>query len=280
MSKKAFWVLGFFLWSADILAQGRGDMEEEDGAEQQENAGRQPGSKKRGPRGQDWGVVGGKTLGGGSFAIEGGMEGAFAYLGSIANRSYEDDRIGFRAGFSYGLFSGLDLGLRFTFNLGWGEIQDYYRGYTYVRTTPTDTVPGVKVQALLKVGFFDTGFLSLAMKVEPGFLADFYSGNTVMGLALPVGFQLGLALSRRVSLGILLDMPMVLEFGKQGRKDSFLLPILLGAGVDIFFTPNFLLHAALTMGPAINVVGSAWQSVHGGDVVFVAEVKSGISYRF
>ncbi|MCL2178029.1 MAG: hypothetical protein FWC28_09000 [Proteobacteria bacterium] len=250
MSKKAFWVLGLFLWNAEVLAH------------------------------QEWGVEGGKTVGAGSLAFEGGFEGAFTHLGSIRNESFSDNTVGIRAGFSYGALSGLDLGLRFTLNFGWGEIDQYYRNSYYYSTTSSDVTTGIKAQVLLKVGFFDTGFLSFAMKVEPGFLADFYSKDTVMGLALPVGFQLGLAFSDRVGVGILLDLPMVLEFGKKGVKNSFLLPILMGAGVDVFFTSNFLIHAALTMGPAINVAGDGWKNVHGGNVIFVAEVKTGIAFRF
>jgi hypothetical protein len=163
---------------------------------------------------------------------------------------------GLHTGLAYGVHSKVDLGLRFSFN--WG-----------VEGSVKSIHPGIKLQALLKGNLFDNGFLSFALKFEPGFLAYFFPGNSTWGFAFPLGAQLGLAVARAVVVGIHLEVPMFLTFGSGG---SLQVPLLVGGGVEYFFTSKFLANFILKMGPSFNTSG--------GGAIFVMEAKLGVAYRF
>ncbi|MCL2258338.1 MAG: hypothetical protein FWC28_09005 [Proteobacteria bacterium] len=216
MNKKVLWVLGLFLWQAEVLAEG-----------------------------QKWSTVGGKTVGRAA-VIDAGVGWP-----------------GLHMGLAYGVHTRVDIGFRFSFNWGVeGSVRSIY--------------PGIKLQALLKGNVFDNGFLSFALKFEPGFLAYFYSGRSIfhsgrsmLGFALPLGAQLGLAVAKPVIIGIHLELPMFLTFGEWG---TFQIPLLMGGGVEYFFTPKFLVNFVLKMGPSFNT--------DGGGTIFVMEAKLGVAYRF
>ncbi|MCL2314071.1 MAG: hypothetical protein FWC28_02305 [Proteobacteria bacterium] len=249
MSPKVLWILGFFLWHAEVLAQEEG---------------------VRNTEWQKWSVVGGKTIGAGFWVFEGGLENTYSGESFL----YSDKSSGVRAGFSYGASSKLDLGLRFTFSLGWGD------DYRFNSSSPKLLSRDFKIQALFKIGFVNTGFFSFSMKIEPGFHADFFEGTTVLGFALPVNLQLSWAISRRINLSFLLDSTLIRSDFERGyrHRSCVSIFILMGAGLEIFFTPNFLLHAAVTLGPA----GSAgtFRSDGGANIFFATEAKAGLAYRF
>jgi hypothetical protein len=188
---------------------------------------------------QKWSIVGGKTIGQGAVAIDAGVGWP-----------------GLHAGLAYGVLSKVDFGMRFSFN--WG-----------VEGSVRSVHPGLKLQGLTKVGLFDNGFLSFALKFEPGFLTYFYSGHTMWGFAFPVGAQLGLVVAPPIVVGIHLELPMFLTFG---RGSSLQIPLLMGGGVEYFFNSRFLADFVLKMGPSFNS--------RGGSAIFVMEAKVGIAYRF
>ena len=210
MNKKALWVVGLFLWQAEVLAEGH-----------------------------SWSTVGGKTVGRGAAAIDAGVGWP-----------------GLHAGVAYGVFPAIDFGLRFSFN--WG-----------VEGSVRSVHPGIKFQGLMKAKLYDNGFLSFALKFEPGFLTYFSSGSSMLGFAFPVGAQLGLAVGGPLALGIHLDVPMFLTFGEGSH---FQIPLLMGGGVEYFFNSRFLANFVLKMGPSF--------STGGGGAIFVMEAKIGVAYRF
>lgn len=210
-------------------------------------------------------------------AIEVGLEGILSHLGGFWSQKHLSNTYGLRAGFSHGVLGNLDLGFRFFLDFGWGGIE---RGQADNISYANALLTSVKLQAFLEAKLFDTGFLSLAFKFEPGVWVDFCTGETTIGLEIPVGMQLGLAFSQRVRMGIFLEVPMLLEFGKKAAGNSLLIPILMGAGVDILFTPRFLLNVSLAMGPAMHVVGEAWKNSDEEEVVFAAEAKVGVAFLF
>ena len=186
-----------------------------------------------------WSTVGGKTVGRGAAAIDAGIGWPGLHVGT-----------------AYGVLSKADMGVRFSFN--WG-----------VEGAVKSMHPGIKFQGLLKANLYDKGGLSFALKLEPGFLAYFYSNTTLFGFAFPLGMQLGIAAAAPLVLGIHLDVPMFVTFGSGG---SFHIPLLMGGGVEYFFSPKFLVNFILKMGPMFNTSG--------GGAVFAMEAKVGIAYRF
>lgn len=189
--------------------------------------------------GQTWSVVGARTIapGGNLFTAEAGYPGvAVAY--------------------QRGILSGLNLGGRVGFMYGLDGL---------VR----DVVPGLKVQALLKFRFYDSGRISLGVTFEPGFfIGDSYLQGTRGGLNLPVGFRLGIAASSALAIGIQIELPMWVEFGRFG---GFNVPILSGGGAEYFITSNLVLFAKVRVGPIIRTGRST-------EAGFDASV--GMGYRF
>jgi len=210
MNKKVLWVLGLFLWQAEVLAETRA-----------------------------FSTVGGKTVGRRAAAMDFGVGWPGAH-----------------AGLAYGVLSKMDFGLRFSFN--WG-----------VEGSVKSVHPGMKLQGLLKAQLYDDGFLSFGLKFEPGFLSYFYSGSSLWGFTFPIGAQLGWVAADPIVVGIHVDMPMYLTFG---RGSSLHIPLLMGGGMEYFFTSSLLMNFVLKMGPSFNT--------QGGGAIFVMEAKVGLAYRF
>ncbi len=187
---------------------------------------------------QSWSVVGPKTVASGSNVLEatlGFPAVSVGYLRGVA----PNINLGARVGFTYGL-----------------------EGLT------RDIIPGFKAQALLKWQFFDEGKLSLGLTFEPGpFVSSQFSAARV-GFSIPVGLRLGIAASSALSVAVLLDLPMWVEFGRFG---GFNLPILTGAGVEYFITSQFLGFFRARIGPTLRTNRLA-------ELTFEGSV--GVGYRF
>jgi len=189
---------------------------------------------------QPWSTVGGHTVGQGATAIDAGLGWP-----------------GLHVGLAHGVLSNIDFGVRLSFN--WG-----------VEGSVKHVHPGVKLQGLLKAKLFDDGFLSFALKFEPGFLAYFRSNNNSMwGFALPVGAHLGLVAAKPLLVGIHVDMPMLITFGRGSR---FYVPLLMGGGVEYFFNSKLAANFILRLGPSFDT--------RSGSALFVMDAKIGIAYRF
>lgn len=189
--------------------------------------------------GQSWSVIGARTVAPGAnlFTAEAGYPGI-----SVA--------------YQRGIISGLNLGGRVGFMYGLDGL---------VR----EAVPGLKVQALLKFRFYDAGRISLGVTFEPGFfIGDSYLQGTRGGLNLPIGFRLGIAASSALAIGIQIEVPMWVEFGRFG---GFNAPILSGGGAEYFLTSNLTLFAKVRVGPIIRT-GRATEAGFDASV--------GVGYRF
>ncbi len=189
--------------------------------------------------GQTWSVVGARTIAPGANLVTG-------ELGYPA----------ISASYVRGVVPGLNLGARVGFIYG-------------LEGLLTDTVPGLKAQALLKFRFYDSGRLSLGVTFEPGFfVGDSYLQGTRGGINLPVGFRLGIAASSALAIGIQVELPMWFEFGAFG---GFNLPILSGGGVEYFLTSSFAVYAKARIGPTIRT---------GRPTQVAFDAGAGVAYRF
>jgi len=190
-------------------------------------------------QGQAWSALGGKTLAPGSNQLE-------ADVGYPA----------ISASFLRGVAPGFNVGARLGFVYG-------------VEGMVRESGPGFKAQALLKVRLLDNGQVSIGVVFEPGFFTySSYLQGARVGLALPVGFRLGIAASSALAIGIHVDVPMWVEFGQFG---GFNLPILTGGGVEYFITSELAVFARVRVGPTIRTLRPA-------EVTFDAAV--GIAWRF
>lgn len=190
--------------------------------------------------GQSWSVVGPKTLAPGANVLE-------------ASAGYPAISVGFLRGVS----PGMNVGARLGFVYG---VEGMFR----------EAAPGFKAQGLFKLRLLDSGLISLGLTLEPGVLyyASFLQGPRV-GLTLPVGFRLGIAASSAISVAVLVELPMWVEFGQFG---GFNLPILTGGGVEYFITSQLAAFVRARIGPTIRTTGRPAEVTFDGCV--------GIGYRF
>ena len=159
---------------------------------------------------------------------------------SRTNRDTGPSRVArFSATLLHGLAPALDLGAKLTFNYGEEGIV-------------TQIVPGIKVQAVARVTFFDNEKLNLGMRFEPGPLVYFTSFETTAGLALPVGLQLGISLSSAFLLSVGVDAPVFRTFGAAG---GWVFPILFGGGLEYFVAPDLAATFKVEIGPAVDTRG-------------------------
>lgn len=143
---------------------------------------------------------------------------------------------GLSAGYLRGVAPGLNLGVRLSFTYG-------------VEGLIRSVVPGLKLQGLLKVRFFDTERVSLGLTFEPGpFFASPYGTITRGGFSLPIGLRLGVAASSAFGLALLVEAPLWVEFGPSG---GFNAPILTGVGLEYFVTSKVGLFFRTRLGPTV-----------------------------
>ncbi len=189
--------------------------------------------------GQAWSAIGPKTVAQGSNVIEGS-------LGYSA----------ISASYLRGFVPGLNLGVRLGFVYG---VEGMFR----------EPSPGFKGQLLLKWRFLESGRVSLGLTFEPGvFTYGSYLQGSRTGLSLPIGLRLGIAASSALSVAVLVDLPMWVEFGTFG---GFNFPILTGGGAEYFITSQFAVFARARIGPTLRTLRPA-------EVTFDASV--GVAYRF
>jgi hypothetical protein len=189
--------------------------------------------------GQPWSAIGPRTVAPGSNVVE----------GSVGYPAIS-------ASYLRGVAPGLNVGGRLGFVYG-------------VEGMLRESAPGFKAQALLKWRFFDEGRLSLGLTFEPGIFThrSFLQGDRT-ALALPVGVRLGIGASSALSIAVLVDFPMWIEFGQFG---GFNLPILTGGGAEYFITSQLAVFARARIGPTIRTLRPA-------EVTFDASL--GVAYRF
>jgi hypothetical protein len=192
-----------------------------------------------GPTG--WSTLSGKTIGAGQTAI-------LAQLGWP----------GFSATLLHGVAPAMDLGGRLTFNYGEEGIV-------------TQVVPGIRLQGVARLTFFDNGKLNFGMQFEPGPVVYFTSFQTTAGLVLPVGLRLGIPLSEAFLLSFGVEAPVFRIFGSSG---GWIFPVLFGAGLEYFVAPNLAATLNARAGPSVDTRGFRPVSNLALEALF------GVAYRF
>ena len=152
-------------------------------------------------RGQGWSVLSGQTVGQGGNALVGQAGWPGVSLGLL-----------------HGATSRFDIGGKFTFNYGREGIV-------------TSVVPGLKLQAWMRLMLLQTPQLNVGLSFAPGPLFYFYNYGfttyTDVGLALPVALTLGLPVGSALMLNIGIDVPFYVIFGSGGGP---VFPLLVGGG--------------------------------------------------
>jgi hypothetical protein len=200
--------------------------------------------------GQQWSVVTARTLGAGANLIEGGI--GFP---------------GLHAQYLRGITQTLDVGARFSFNYGLeGQVS------CNVLICPGNALlPGVKLQGVARYKFFDNGKLNAGASFAPGVMFYFERLlGTQVGFAIPLAVRLGIVATSALSVGVTLDVPMWVLFG---RNASLVVPILAGVGAEYFITSALAVWFDLRMGPSLwtrSFVGAA----------FTFDGKLGVGWRF
>ena len=185
-------------------------------------------------RGQGWSTLSGDTVGSGNnvFSAQIGWPGISLSL-------------------LHGVGSNFDFGGKFSFNYGEEGIV-------------TSTVPGVKIQAVMRLKLLQSNKLNFGIDFEPGPLFYFfgnrfcdrfgcyYPGETEVGLALPIDFNFGIAVGSAFMTNFGVWVPMWVTFGPSG---GLVLPVLVGGGFEYFIDSKLALSFNLHLGPAIDTYG-------------------------
>lgn len=194
------------------------------------------------PGGQGWSVLSGQGVGSDASVLvaEVGFPGlTLAYL--------------------RGLNSKVDIGGRFFFNYA-------------VENLITAIYPGVKAEVFARVQLIDTAKLALGLELGAGAFGYFASWNSIAGVSLPVGLQLGIPVGSALMINAGLEMPLYVVFGTTG---GLTLPILIGAGVEYFIDRRLAATFHTRIGPSVNNTGFRFGSR--GDLAF--EAQFGVAYR-
>ncbi|RKH38785.1 hypothetical protein D7X12_25360 [Corallococcus sicarius] len=195
-------------------------------------------------RGQGWSVLAADSVG--------------------AGRNVFTGQIGF-PGLTLGLLHGgsdkVDVGGKFTFNWGREGLVDA-------------TDEGLKLQLWLRIMLAKTSNVSFALTFQPGPFVYFidqgrFDDNTAFGMALPIGFVVGIPVGSALMLNAGIDIPFNVYFGEGIGP---VIPILFGGGLEYFVTNQFNVNFNLRLGPSI--------FPRFDDSAFTMEALAGVAYRF
>ena len=190
-------------------------------------------------RGQGWSVLSADSLGRNNTAFSGQIGWPGLTLGVLHGASEQ-----------------FDIGGKFNFN--WGR-------EGWVR----DTTAGIKLQAWMRYTLARSGNVSFAVTFQPGPLFYFHDDDTDVGLALPVGFVVGIPASSALMLNVGLDIPFHVYFGENIGP---VIPVLVGGGMEYFIDNRLAATFNLRMGPSL--------IPDFDDSEFTLEALFGIAYRF
>jgi hypothetical protein len=195
-------------------------------------------------RGQGWSVLSGQTMGQGGTALVGQVGWPGVSLGLL-----------------HGATSRFDIGGKLTFNYGREGIV-------------TSVVPGLKLQAWVRLMLLESSRVNLGLTFAPGPLFYFYEDFTDVGLSLPIALTVGIPVGSALMLNAGLDIPFYVIFGPGGGA---VVPLLLGGGLEYFIDRNLAVNFNVRMGPSIG----AYEDFRGRSRArFTLEALLGIAYRF
>jgi len=191
-------------------------------------------------RGQGWSVLSGQTMGQGGTALVGQVGWPGVSLGLL-----------------HGAAQRFDIGGKLTFNYGREGII-------------TSVVPGLKLQAWVRLMLLQTSRVNLGLTFAPGPFFYFYERFTDVGLSLPIALTVGIPVGSALMLNVGLDIPFYVIFGTGG---GVVVPVLLGGGLEYFVDRNLAVNFNVRMGPSVG-------SYIGGRARFTLEALLGIAYKF
>ncbi|HEY0095048.1 MAG TPA: hypothetical protein VGB96_12015 [Archangium sp.] len=194
-------------------------------------------------RGQGWSVLSGQTLGQGN-----------ALVGQVGWP-------GLSLGLLHGATSRFDIGGKLTFNYGREGLV-------------TSVVPGLKLQAWLRLMLLQTSRLNFGLTFAPGPFFYFHERYTDVGLSLPIAFTVGIPVGSALMINVGLDIPFYVIFGEGGGA---VVPMLLGGGLEYFLDRSLAVTFNVRVGPSVgSYVGFDGR---GRDRVTL-EALLGIAYKF
>jgi hypothetical protein len=192
------------------------------------------------PAAPAWTVDSGQTVGNGNSVVRGqiGWPGIFG-------------------DYIYGLSSTFDIGGRFGFD--WGG---YGGGFV------SGGGVGLDFQLLLRIQAFEIGGYKGAFTFNPGFIVSFPSGGSQAGITFPIGAQIGFPINDKFVVNASLELPFFVTFG---TGSAFIIPILLGGGIEYQLQPNLAFTGKLALGPSIGTGGAG--------TVFDLQFLAGVAYK-
>jgi hypothetical protein len=193
-------------------------------------------------RGQGWSVLSGQTVGNGT-----------ALVGQVGWP-------GLSLGLLHGATNKFDIGGKLSFNYGREGIV-------------TSVVPGLKLQAWLRLMLLESSRVNLGLSFAPGPFFYFYENYTDVGLSLPIALTVGIPVGSALMLNVGLDVPFYVIFGSGGGP---VFPILVGGGLEYFVDRNLAVTFNVRMGPSIFPYDDFR---YRGRARFTMEAMFGIAYR-
>lgn len=193
-------------------------------------------------RGQGWSVLSGQTVGNGT-----------ALVGQVGWP-------GLSLGLLHGATNKFDIGGKLSFNYGREGIV-------------TSVVPGLKLQAWLRLMLLESSRVNLGLSFAPGPFFYFYNSYTDVGLSLPIALTVGIPVGSALMLNVGMDIPFYVIFGSGGGP---VFPILLGGGLEYFVDRNLAVTFNVRMGPSIFPYEDFR---YRGRARFTMEAMFGIAYR-
>lgn len=195
-------------------------------------------------RGQGWSLLSGQTMGQGGTALMGQVGWPGVSLGLL-----------------HGATSRFDIGGKLSFNYGREGIV-------------TSVVPGLKLQAWVRLMLLQTSRLNLGLTFAPGPFFYFYERFTDVGLTLPIALTVGIPVGSALMLNVGLDIPFYVIFGAGGGA---VVPVLLGGGLEYFIDRNLAVNFNVRMGPSVGTYSDFGVR---GRARFTLEALLGVAYRF
>ena len=149
----------------------------------------------------------------------------------------------FSFGFQQSMTNRFDLGFRLSI--------DYGAEY---RTNNLEMGLGMRVP--LRLQLFESGKLSGLLKFEPGLKFDQFDNPVLFGVQFPIGFEMGLKMTRELTVQFGFDMPFYVNF----TNPTYLgLPVLFGFGVEYLADRNMSIGLNTRYGPSV-VAGNGGSS--------------------
>lgn len=128
-----------------------------------------------------------------------------------------------------------DIGVKFGFNYGFESL-----------ITTFGVNPGLKLQGVLRYELVDKPTYNIGLRIEPGFFT-YFDSNFIFGMTLPVGVHAGFPINEKFSVHAVGEIPFSFGIG----DNIWIVPFVVGGGVEYSVTPDIALTATLRTGPAL-----------------------------